>query len=292
MEIPLAHTGSAGLSVLLGSMNSSGRLIDLPLDKVARNEAQPRTIFDVDAIASLAESIANQGIIQPIAVRQLSEGRFEIIAGERRWLAAQRAGLTSIPAVVHDVDERESLVLALAENLVREDLNAMETARAYASLMDEFDMKVGDLARAMGKSRPSVSNTLRLLELPDDVVQMIESKALSEGHGRALLTSTDRQVQRTWARRAVDQRLSVRELEKRIRMVNSSETEGSVSSASKWNRIPSVELQDQVDRIAEKGLGVRAKVRLADDGAKLEFFCEHSDQLFEMLDKLELALAI
>jgi ParB family chromosome partitioning protein len=291
MEIPLAHTGSAGLSVLLGSMNSSGRLIDLPLDKVVRNDAQPRTIFDVDAISALAESIASQGIIQPIAVRQLSEGRFEIIAGERRWLAAQRAGLSSIPAVVHDVDERESLVLALAENLVREDLNAMETARAYASLMDEFDMKVADLARAMGKSRPSVSNTLRLLELPDDVVQMIESKALSEGHGRALLTTTDRQLQRVWARRAVDQRLSVRELEKRVRAGNSLGNAGSSRGASKWNRVPSVELQDQVERIAEKGLGVRAKIRLADDGAKLEFFCEHSDQLFEMLDKLELALA-
>lgn len=294
MEIPRAHQGSGGgLSVLLGSIESTGRLVDLPLENIVRNEDQPRTIFDADAISALAESIASQGVIQPIAVRQLSAQRFEIIAGERRWLASQRAGLRTIPAVVHDVDERDSLVLALAENLVRENLNAMETARAYATLMDEFGMTATELARAMGKSRPAVSNTLRLLELPDDVIQLIEAQALSEGHGRALLTTPDRAEQRLWARRAHEQKLSVRQLENALRAGNSGDKAGPSpisATKSKWNRTPSAELEDQVDRVCAQLQGIRGKVRLGEDGAKLELLADQPDQLFAMLDTLEALL--
>jgi ParB family chromosome partitioning protein len=145
---------ASGLSMLLGnapSESSGARLLQIPVDAIERNEAQPRTRFEASAIAALAESIAASGVIQPIAVRELRRGRFEIVAGERRWLASQQAGLTTIPAVVHDVDERDSLVLALAENLVREDLNPLETARAYAALIDEFQMTAADLARTLGR---------------------------------------------------------------------------------------------------------------------------------------------
>jgi ParB family chromosome partitioning protein len=310
MEIPQPTTTSrkrAGLSMLLGSpvavpvdsapadagavQATTGGLLNLRPDEVHRNEAQPRTVFDPDAIASLATSIEANGVIQPIAVRHRSGGGYEIIAGERRWLAAQRAGLAAIPAVLHDVDERETLVLALVENLVREDLSPLETARAYAALQDEFGMSVAELARSVGRSRPAVANTLRLLELPDDVLELVERRRISEGHGRALLGCSDRLRLQRLARLTVDRSLTVRQLEAMVRDEEQAAPGATRLRRSKWNIDPDGELVERVDRLAEQLLGVRGRVRLGEGGAKLELHCDRAGDLFDLLDQLEAALA-
>ena len=292
MHIPRPSSGPHGLSMLLGgSHNSEGRLVNIPIAQIVRNEAQPRTHFDPDAIASLASSITANGIIQPIAVRELPNGTFEIVAGERRWLASRQAGRATIPAVVHDVDERESMVLALAENLVRENLNPLETARAYAALLDEFNMNVAELARAVGKSRPAVANTLRLLELPDDVLAAIEERRLTEGHGRALLGLPDRPSQCRLARHAIEHSLSVRGLEAKVRETLSPDKTPAKSTHSTWNREPSPELEAQLEQLTEGLIGVRAKVKLGDRAGKLELQCSDPQILFDLVDRLTLALA-
>jgi ParB family transcriptional regulator, chromosome partitioning protein len=310
MEIPQPTTSRkrAGLSMLLGSPvvvpvdgqpadpdGSSSGLLSLRPDEIHRNEAQPRTVFDQDAIHSLATSIEANGVIQPIAVRHRAGGGYEIIAGERRWLAAQRVGLATIPAVLHDVDERETLVLALVENLVREDLSPLETARAYAALQDEFAMSVAELARSVGRSRPAVANTLRLLELPDDVLQMLEQRRISEGHGRALLGCSDRVRMQRLARLTVDRSLTVRQVEAHVRDEEAALAAGDAprrARRAKWNREPDSELVDRVDRLTEQLLGVRGRVKLGDAGAKLELHCDRPADLFELVDRLEAALQL
>lgn len=273
---------------------AGSELLAIPLEEVHRNEAQPRTVFDAEAIHSLATSIEANGVIQPIAVRPRPEGGWEIIAGERRWLAAQRAGLRTIPAVVHDVDERETLVLALVENLVREDLTPLEAARAYAALQDEFEMTVADLARAVGRSRPAVANTLRLLELPDAILEMLERRQLTEGHGRALLGCSDRVRMQRLAKLTLDRSLSVRALEALVRDEEQLAATGTTAARqlrrSKWNREPDAELVDRIDRMADQLPGIRARVRVGECGAKLELHCADSHDLQMLVERLEQAL--
>ena len=270
-------------------------LLHLRLEEIHRNAAQPRTVFDSDAIISLATSIEASGVIQPIAVRRRPEGGWQIIAGERRWLAAQRAGLTTIPAVVHEADERETLVLALVENLVREDLSPLETARAYAALQDEFGMSISELARSVGRSRPAVSNTLRLLELPDDVLEMLERRSLSEGHGRALLGCSDRVRLQRLARLTLDRSLTVRALEAMVREGENAASTGASAgrfARSKWNIDPDQELIDRVERLAEGALGVRGRIKLGDRGGKLELHCDRPGDLVDLIDRLEAAFSL
>ena len=158
-----------------------------------------------------------QGLIQPVVVRPLGEGRYELIAGERRWRAARAAGLATIPALVRETDDRESLILALVENVAREDLTAIEEARAYALLQDEFALSLGEVAERVGRSKPSVSNRLRLLELSDDVLDLVERGALTEGHARAVLAVPGDDERRALARRIVREGLSVRAAERAAR---------------------------------------------------------------------------
>lgn len=283
--------------MLLGSAAGAGtddavppRLLDIPLDHIVRNDAQPRTHFDQNAIASLATSIEANGVIQPIAVRPLPGERWEIIAGERRWLAARRAGLRTVPAVVHDVDERETLVLALVENLVREDLNPLETARAYAALQDEFSMSTADLARAVGRSRPAVANSMRLLELPDDILASIEAGRLTEGHGRALLGTDDRVQQRRIARLIVERGLTVRAVEALVRDITDN-VDAPATRHTAWNRQASPELERSVERFAEHA-NVRTRLKVGDRGAKLELRVDSERDLAELVDRLSAALTL
>src|SRR5437879_4496252 len=160
-------------------------LVELDIEQVRPNPRQPRKRFDDDAINALAESIKSEGVVQPIIVRDAGDG-YQIVAGERRWRASRRAGLSTIPAIVRPLDERESMIMALAENVAREDLNPVEQARAYAVLADELDLSQTEIARRVGKSRPAVANTMRLLELPDDVLDLVPGGGLPEAHGRAL----------------------------------------------------------------------------------------------------------
>ena len=197
---------------------AAGELLELPVTLIKPNPSQPRTTFDVDALAALAASIEASGVVQPLLVRPLADGSYELVAGERRWRAAQQAGLEKIPAVVRDQAEPERLQAALIENMVREDLNPVEEAKACAALVDDLGLTKEELARRVGRSRPAVSNLIRLLELPDEALEMLESGALSEAHGRTILGAPGNDVRRRLAREAVAGGWSVRETENRVRL--------------------------------------------------------------------------
>jgi ParB family transcriptional regulator, chromosome partitioning protein len=187
----------------------------VPITAIAVNPYQPRRMFAPEALAELAESIRQHGVLQPLAVRP-REGGYELIAGERRLQAARQAGLSAVPVVVRPCGDEEMLALALVENLQREDLNAMESARSYGRLIEEFGLSQADVAARVGKSRSTVANTVRLLGLPAPMQRAVEDGTLSEGHARALLAVTDAARQETLFAEAVGQGLSVRELEARV----------------------------------------------------------------------------
>jgi len=173
-----------GLAAILPESTApAGELRELPVDLVKPNPSQPRTRFDVDALKALASSIETSGVVQPLLVRPLRDGSYELIAGERRWRAAQEAGLEKVPAIVRDSEQAERLQVALIENMVREDLNPVEEARACAALVEQLDVSKEELARRVGRSRPAISNLIRLLELPDEALDRLEQGDLSEGHG-------------------------------------------------------------------------------------------------------------
>ena len=202
-----------GLELLIGPGPAADELVQIPVGSIRPNRRQPRRRFDGEAVSELAESVRVQGVIQPVLVRADADGAYELIAGERRWRAARLAGLPTIPAVVREADDRDALLLALVENVARENLSPVEESRAYAALMDEFDLSLGDVAERVGRSKPSVSNRLRLLELPEDVLALVERGQLSEGHARAILAVPDHEHRRELARRIVRQGLSVRSAE-------------------------------------------------------------------------------
>jgi len=209
-----------GLAAILPEAASAdaGELRELPVGLIKPNPGQPRTKFDPEALSALAASIETSGIVQPILVRPLPDGSYELVAGERRWRAAQEAGLEKVPAVVREQAEAERLQAALIENMVREDLNPVEEARACAALVEDLGLSKEDLARRVGRSRPAVSNLIRLLELPDETLELLEAGELSGGHGRALLGASGNDVRRRLARDAVRAGWSVRETENRVRL--------------------------------------------------------------------------
>jgi ParB family chromosome partitioning protein len=202
--------------VLLGGAGEP-ELAHLPVEMIHPNPRQPRRRFDHEATSGLAESIRAQGVVQPVLVRLRPAGGYELIAGERRWRAAREAGLATVPALVRDADERDALLLGLVENVAREQLSPVEEARAYALLMDEFELPLGEIGERVGRSKPSVSNRLRLLELPDDVLAMLERGELSEGHARAVLAVQGHEDRRRLARLIVRRGLSVRAAERAAR---------------------------------------------------------------------------
>jgi ParB family transcriptional regulator, chromosome partitioning protein len=204
-----------GFEVLIGG--AAPELAHLAVDQIHASPSQPRKRFEGEAVSGLAESIRAQGLIQPVVVRPRLAGGYELIAGERRWRAAREAGLASVPAVVREADERDSLLLGLVENVAREDLSPIEEGRAYAVLIDEFGLSLGELADRVGKSKPTVSNRIRLLELPEDVLGMVARGELSEGHARAVLAVPDQDARRRLARRIVKEGMSVRAAERAAR---------------------------------------------------------------------------
>ncbi|HZR96936.1 MAG TPA: ParB/RepB/Spo0J family partition protein [Gaiellaceae bacterium] len=205
-----------GLEVLVGGGDAvASELLELPVDAIHPNPKQPRKRFDDDAGAGLADSVRQQGVIQPLLVRPRAAGGYELIAGERRWRAAREAGHAVVPAVVRDVDDRDTLVLGLIENVAREQLTPVEEARAYAALLDEFGLALAEVAERVGRSKPSVSNRIRLLDLPEDVLAMLERGELTEGHARAVLAVPDHEGRRRLAREIVQKGLSVRAAEQR-----------------------------------------------------------------------------
>jgi len=207
-----------GLEVLIGGAAAPGaELVELPVEQIHPNPRQPRRRFEADAAAGLADSVRAQGVVQPLLVRPRAAGGWELIAGERRWRAAREAGLPAVPAVVRAADDRDSLLFALVENVARENLSPVEEARACAVLLDEFGLSLGEVAERVGRSKPAVSNRIRLLELPDDVLSMVERGQLTEGHARAVLSVPDHEGRRRLAREIVRKGLSVRAAEQKAR---------------------------------------------------------------------------
>ena len=192
-------------------------LSQIPVEAIHANPRQPRRRFEHEATSGLADSIRAQGIVQPVLVRPRQAGGFELIAGERRWRAAKEAGVKTVPAVVREADDRDSLLLSLVENVAREQLSPAEEARAYAVLLDEFGLGLGEVAERVGRSKPSVSNRVRLLELSEDVLGMLERGELTEGHARAVLAVPGQEERRALARKIVKQGLSVRAAERAAR---------------------------------------------------------------------------
>jgi ParB family transcriptional regulator, chromosome partitioning protein len=188
---------------------------DIPVELIQPNPDQPRKRFDSESIAGLARSVADAGVIQPLIVRPLADGRYELIAGERRWRAATEANLSTVPALVRDENDAGRLQTALIENVAREELNPVDEARACAALVDDLGVTKEELGRRLGRSRVAISNLIRLLDLPDEVLELLAGGALSEGHGRAILRAPDQEARRALARAAAVEGWSVRETERR-----------------------------------------------------------------------------
>jgi ParB family chromosome partitioning protein len=213
-----------GLAAILSVSNDSAAegddLRELAVELITPNPKQPRLAFDEEALQALAESIRARGILQPVLVRPKPEGTYELIAGERRWRAAKLAGLERVPALVRPRDDSDALELALIENMAREDLNPVEEARACAALVEELGLSREEVGLRVGRSRVAVSNLMRLLDLPDEALELLESGLLAEGHGRALLLAEDHAARRSLAREAAAAGWSVRVLEARAREAN------------------------------------------------------------------------
>jgi ParB family chromosome partitioning protein len=235
-----------------------GELRELPVGLIKPNPKQPRTRFDAEALAGLAESIGSSGVVQPLLVRPIADGSYELIAGERRWRAAQQAGLEKVPAIVRDSERAERLQLALIENMVREDLNPVEEARACAALVEDLGLSKEELARRVGRSRPAVSNLIRLLDLPDEALDLLESGELSEGHGRALLGAPGNDVRRQLARDAARGGWSVRETENRVKLA--SQPKRREQPTARIGAEEAAAMREAADRL-ESALGHEVKVR-------------------------------
>jgi ParB family chromosome partitioning protein len=269
-----------GLEVLIGGAGPTD-LAHVPVDQIHPNPRQPRKRFDHEATAGLAESIRAQGIIQPVVLRPRAAGGYELIAGERRWRAAREANLETLPALVRDAADRDALLLGLVENVAREELSPVEEARAYALLVDEFELSLGEIAERVGGSKPAVSNRVRLLELSDDILSMVERGELTEGHARAVLAVPDNEGRRRLARKIVRQGLSVRAAEREARW--------SGAKVKRRRQAPAdPELADRVRRAAERLTGFSARV----SARGLEIPVESEVQLEELAEALERAMSV
>jgi ParB family chromosome partitioning protein len=271
-----------GLAALVAEFPTGATsMVELEIAQVRPNPRQPRRVFDDEAIQRLSESVKADGVVQPIIVRDVGDG-YEIVAGERRWRAARLAGLRTIPAIVRSADDRELLILALAENVAREDLNPIDQARAYAVLADELDLTQTEIARRVGKSRPAVANTMRLLELPDDVLDLIAGGDLSEGHGRALLLASGQDERSNLARTAVSRGWSVRECEAAAKRA--------ARSAKREPKRAAGVMDDELAHLAVdaawQSLGLRASVRQGPRGGRVELHFASAAELGRIVDQL------
>ena len=274
-EVPRRGLGR-GLDVLLGG--AGPELAHLPVQMIHPNPRQPRRRFDGEATSGLADSIRAQGVVQPVLVRPRPAGGYELIAGERRWRAAREAGVPTVPALIREADERDALLLGLVENVAREQLSPVEEARAYALLLDEFDLTLGEIGERVGRSKPSVSNRLRLLELPDDVLGMLERGELSEGHARAVLAVQGHEDRRRLARLIVRRGLSVRATERAARWAGARTRPRRPRQAP-----PDPALTERVKAAAEALTGLTTRVR----SGRLEIHFGDEHDLAQLAEALE-----
>jgi ParB family transcriptional regulator, chromosome partitioning protein len=263
-----------GLAAILPESNAGGpELRELDVTQIEPNPDQPRAKFDTASLDALAGSIGSVGLLQPLIVRPLDDGRYELVAGERRWRAAQKAGIDRVPAVVRTSPEDDRLQAALIENMVREDLNPVEEARACAALVDDLGISKEELARRVGRSRAAISNLIRLLDLPDTVLALLEQGQLSEGHGRAILQVRDQDRRTRLARQAAAEGWSVRDTERRANGSGTRRRKASGGRISAEERAAMTDAEDllgsalgQDVRVRRDGNGVKAELRFDDLG--------------------------
>lgn len=257
---------------------------EIPIDDIIANKRQPRRYFEEDALEELAESIKVHGILSPILVRPLSAGKFEIIAGERRWRAAKLSGLKTVPVSVKSVAGQESLELAIIENVQREDISAYEAALAYRQLVDEFGLNQEDVALRVGKTRTSISNTLRLLRLPERILNGLQEGSISEGHARALLSVGSEPRQLLIYDRILDEGLSVRDVEK----LNATDKEE--KERKPVQRVEKDVHTRQLESAISEKLGLPSKITRKGDQATVEISVFNDDDLQKILDILGVEL--
>ncbi|HLH14043.1 MAG TPA: ParB/RepB/Spo0J family partition protein [Solirubrobacteraceae bacterium] len=271
-----------------GAQAAEEQLRELPLGQIAPNPKQPRRHFEEDSLAALAASLGERGVLQPVLVRPRGEGGYELVAGERRWRAARIAGLRSIPAIVREREDAEALEAALVENMAREDLNPIEEARACAALVEELGLSREQVGRRVGRSRVAVSNLVRLLDLPDEAIELLQRRVLSEGHGRALLLAQDHGERRRLARAAAEEGWSVRVTEERARAANAEAQAGGDPAAG--SHAPHPDQEDAARRIAHalgSALGAEVHVKPTRDGrysAQLSF--ASPDEALDLVNRI------
>lgn len=281
-----------GLEAILSvssEARTDGELRDLPVELIAPNPRQPRKHFDEGALNALAASLGERGVLQPVLVRPKPGGTYELVAGERRWRAAQIAGLKEIPALVRVRNDAASLELALIENMAREDLNPIEEARACAALVEELGLTREEVGRRVGRGRVAVSNLLRLLDLPDETIEMLEREQLSEGHGRGLLLAEDHSARRRLARDAAREGWSVRTVEARAREANKAgggEPDKSSVRAKRGVHPDQQEAAIAISDTLEEALGIEVKVRVEKGGYRAELSLAGPDEALELAHRL------
>jgi ParB family chromosome partitioning protein len=277
-----------GLAAILPrSPASVDGLRDLPLDLIGPNPDQPRRELDGEPLLALAESIKARGLLQPIVVRALPGGSYELIAGERRLRAARLAGLDSVPAIVRQAREKDRLELALIENMAREDLNPVDSARACATLVEDLEVTKEELGRRLGRSRVAISNLIRLLDLPEEALDLIAAGDLTEGHGRAVLMSRDQGERRRLAREASAKGWSVRETERRARAGGGGSDRATVKPASPMPLHP--DLADAIGAAEDAltaALGREARIRPRGEGCRVEFDLDHPRDGVELAERI------
>lgn len=277
-----------GLAALIGEMDTgSGTAVaeeqpradsHLPIDRIMPNPANPRAVFSEEDIEDLARSIEEHGIVQPVVVRPGANGTYEIIAGERRWRAAHRAGLTRIPVIIREVDDRTALEIAIVENVQRSDLNALEEARGYERLIEEHGYTQLDLSKVIGKSRSHVANTLRLLKLPDSVQSMIQDGALSAGHARALVTARNPEA---LAKRIAEGGLSVRQAEALVQNQDADDDKGSRPARAEKDADTRA-----LEKLLSDALGMQTTIQHRARGGELRIAYRTLEQLDELCRRL------
>ena len=275
---------AAILSVSEAGETDGAELREVAVELVSPNPEQPRKRFDEDALQALAESVKERGVLQPVLVRPRAGGTYELVAGERRWRAAQIAGLQTLPALVQKRDDAQSLEVALIENMAREDLNPIEAARAVAALVEELGLTREEVGRRVGRSRVAISNLLRLLDLPDEALALVENGSLTEGHGRALLLADDHADRRRIARSAVEGGWSVRVVEQRAREANAASRPATKVRAAVHpdQEAAAARISDALGAV----LGTEVRVKPRGAGYKVEIAFDDVDEALALARRL------
>ena len=276
-----------GLAAILPrSQSATDGFRELPLELVTPNPDQPRRAFDGEALLALAESIKARGLLQPIVVRALAGGTYELLAGERRLRASRLAGLDRLPAIVRQAQDSERLELALIENMAREDLNPVDSARACATLVEDLGVTKEELGRRLGRSRVAISNLVRLLDLPDEALSLLESRELTEGHGRAILQISDQGVRSSLGKAAASEGWSVRQLEGKTRSGPGGKAKRKASKGGRISAEEKAAMADAEDALGEV-LGADVRVRKAGQGLRAEIHADDLDELLALARRLK-----